>query len=158
MKNVEQNTETLDNSDEAHLYLFFYLIPIFGFFPSLWTLYRGTRREQGELRKQGKLGGKSLLLPQPPQPPQLLHLSSSHQPLASSPFCKFICKYLQSVVNGYKLEAVECESHYATEKRAKPAGGQQLNEKTADCGTFSNESEDKAEIGGLGERDKRQIV
>ena len=29
-----------DNLDLKHLHLFLYLIPIIGFFPSLWTLYR----------------------------------------------------------------------------------------------------------------------
>ena len=36
MKKVERS----DNSDFKHLELFIYLIPIIGFFPSLWTLYR----------------------------------------------------------------------------------------------------------------------
>lgn len=36
MKNVQPNK----NFDLKHLQLFFYLIPILGFFPSLWTLYR----------------------------------------------------------------------------------------------------------------------
>ena len=36
MKKVELG----DNPDLKHLQLFFYLIPIIGFFPSLWTLYR----------------------------------------------------------------------------------------------------------------------
>lgn len=35
MKKVEPR----DNPDLKHLQLFFYLIPIIGFFPSLWTLY-----------------------------------------------------------------------------------------------------------------------
>jgi hypothetical protein len=47
MKNFEQTTETLENSDLKHLYLFFYLIPIVGFFPSLWTLYRYGREVGG---------------------------------------------------------------------------------------------------------------
>ncbi len=101
MKNIEQSTEPLENSDLKHLYLFFYLIPILGFFPSLWTLYRGTRGlglgtgemgEMGELGEQKEAGDKKdktihnsqLLLPQPPQPPQLPQLSSSHQPTGST--------------------------------------------------------------------------
>jgi len=45
MKNVER-----EKSDFKHLKLFFYLIPILGFFPSLWTLYlagKSNRRETG---------------------------------------------------------------------------------------------------------------
>jgi len=34
-----KNVEPLDAPAYKHLYLFFYLIPIFGFFPALWTLY-----------------------------------------------------------------------------------------------------------------------
>lgn len=40
MKNIESNIDNLDSSDIKRLYLFVYLIPIFGFFPSLWTLYQ----------------------------------------------------------------------------------------------------------------------
>lgn len=36
MKKVERS----DNSELKHLTLFIYLLPIIGFFPSLWTLYR----------------------------------------------------------------------------------------------------------------------
>ncbi len=32
--------EDLENKDLAHLALFFYFLPIIGFFPALWTLYR----------------------------------------------------------------------------------------------------------------------
>lgn len=41
-----KNIEPLDNADLQHVELFFYLIPVVGFFPSLWTLYRhGGSRE-----------------------------------------------------------------------------------------------------------------
>lgn len=50
MKNIESNIDNLDSSDIKHLYLFLYLIPIFGFFPSLWTLYRHNRGASGDLR------------------------------------------------------------------------------------------------------------
>ena len=74
MKNFEQTTETLENSDLKHLYLFFYLIPIVGFFPSLWTLYRGARGLGLGTRGQGDITS-------------ILSSSSSPspQPLASSP-------------------------------------------------------------------------
>lgn len=50
MKNIESNIDNLDSSDIKHLYLFLYLIPIFGFFPSLWTLYQhGRDKEVGRL-------------------------------------------------------------------------------------------------------------
>ena len=42
MKKVELS----DNSDFKHLELFIYLIPIIGFFPSLWTLYRHGNQKQ----------------------------------------------------------------------------------------------------------------
>lgn len=42
--------QPVDNSDLKHVELFFYLIPVIGFFPSLWTLYR-HRGSQG--RKVG---------------------------------------------------------------------------------------------------------
>lgn len=43
MKNVEHS----DNRDLKHLKLFFYLIPILGFFPSLWTLYHHSNQSRG---------------------------------------------------------------------------------------------------------------
>ena len=49
MKNTEPNIDNLENSDLKHLYLFFYLIPILGFFPSLWTLYRHNRVASGDV-------------------------------------------------------------------------------------------------------------
>lgn len=38
----------LPNADLRQLKLFFYLVPVFGFFPALWTLYRqrGNQTEQ----------------------------------------------------------------------------------------------------------------
>ncbi len=42
MKKVERS----DNSDFKDLKLFIYLIPIIGFFPSLWTLYRHGNDKQ----------------------------------------------------------------------------------------------------------------
>ncbi len=78
MKNIEPNIDNLENSDLKHLYLFFYLIPILGFFPSLWTLYqhgRGAWDEEGTrglgLGTRDEVGDSSK--------------SSSPQPLASSP-------------------------------------------------------------------------
>ncbi len=49
MKNIEPNIDNLENSDLKHLYLLFYLIPILGFFPSLWTLYRHNRVASGDV-------------------------------------------------------------------------------------------------------------
>jgi hypothetical protein len=43
-----KESEQLDNQDLIRLQLFIYLVPIFGFFPALWTLYRrqGTKEQQ----------------------------------------------------------------------------------------------------------------
>lgn len=38
-----KNVEPTDNLDLKHLQLFFYLIPVLGFFPALWTLYQGEK-------------------------------------------------------------------------------------------------------------------
>ena len=43
MKNLEHS----DNRNLNHLKLFFYLIPILGFFPSLWTLYHHGNQSRG---------------------------------------------------------------------------------------------------------------
>jgi hypothetical protein len=43
MKNLEHS----DNRNLKHLKLFFYLIPILGFFPSLWTLYHHGNQSRG---------------------------------------------------------------------------------------------------------------
>ena len=58
MKDVE-----LDAPAFKRLYLFFYLIPIFGFFPSLWTLYRrqGSREQLTVSRLSVTLAGSWLL-------------------------------------------------------------------------------------------------
>lgn len=51
MKKVERS----DNSDFKHLELFIYLIPIIGFFPSLWTLYRhGNQKASDSLPYQSQ--------------------------------------------------------------------------------------------------------
>lgn len=44
--------EDLENKDLAHLGLFFYFLPILGFFPALWTLYRhqGSREQNAASR------------------------------------------------------------------------------------------------------------
>ena len=39
-----KNFEPVDNPDLKHLQLFIYLIPIIGFFPALWTLYRDGKQ------------------------------------------------------------------------------------------------------------------
>lgn len=59
MKNVEPG----DNRDIKHLLLFFHLIPIVGFFPSLWTLYRqeGSREQLAVSRLSVTLSGCWLL-------------------------------------------------------------------------------------------------
>jgi hypothetical protein len=43
MKNLEHS----NNRNLNHLKLFFYLIPILGFFPSLWTLYHHGNQSRG---------------------------------------------------------------------------------------------------------------
>ena len=49
--------DSLENQDIQHLKLFLYLLPVFGFFPALWTLYRhkGTRQERSLSRLAIKL-------------------------------------------------------------------------------------------------------
>ena len=47
---MDNNFEPLENSDIQHLHLFLYLIPVLGFFPSLWTLYRA----RGILEQRGR--------------------------------------------------------------------------------------------------------
>ncbi|PSB04533.1 hypothetical protein [Merismopedia glauca] len=37
--------DPLENQDTRRLRLFLYLVPVLGFFPALWTLYRGQRDE-----------------------------------------------------------------------------------------------------------------
>ena len=46
-----------DTEDIRHLKLFFYLVPVVGFFPALWTLYRqrGTQQERALSRLVIKL-------------------------------------------------------------------------------------------------------
>jgi len=47
-----ENLDPLENQDLKHLHLFFYLVPVVGFFPALWTLYRrqGNREQQAVSR------------------------------------------------------------------------------------------------------------
>lgn len=47
-----------------HIRLFFYLVPIFGFFPAVWTLYRhvGSRQERSLSRFVIKLAAGWLLI------------------------------------------------------------------------------------------------
>lgn len=49
--------------DIQHLKLFLYLLPVFGFFPALWTLYRnqGTRQERSLSRLVIKLASGWLI-------------------------------------------------------------------------------------------------
>ena len=44
--------DPLENSDLNRLQLFIYLVPVLGFFPALWTLYRrqGSREQQAVSR------------------------------------------------------------------------------------------------------------
>lgn len=51
------NDRDFENQDIQHLKLFLYLLPVFGFFPALWTLYRqqGTRQERSLSRLVIKL-------------------------------------------------------------------------------------------------------
>lgn len=50
-----KNVEPTDNLDLKHLQLFFYLIPILGFFPALWTLYQGDKSANREQLKVSRL-------------------------------------------------------------------------------------------------------
>jgi hypothetical protein len=47
-----KESDPLDNQHLERLQLFVYLVPVFGFFPALWTLYRrqGTREQQAVSR------------------------------------------------------------------------------------------------------------
>jgi hypothetical protein len=47
-----KESDPLDNQNLQRLQLFVYLVPVFGFFPALWTLYRrqGTREQQAVSR------------------------------------------------------------------------------------------------------------
>ena len=58
-----KNAEPVDNQDLKHLQLFIYLIPILGFFPALWTLYRhqGSREQLAVSRLSVTLAGSWLL-------------------------------------------------------------------------------------------------
>ncbi|MDP8963537.1 MAG: hypothetical protein M3O33_06035 [Cyanobacteriota bacterium] len=47
-----KDLDPLENSDLKRLQLFIYLVPVLGFFPALWTLYRrqGSREQQAVSR------------------------------------------------------------------------------------------------------------
>lgn len=47
-----KEVDPLENSDLHRLQLFVYLVPVLGFFPAIWTLYRrqGTREQQAVSR------------------------------------------------------------------------------------------------------------
>lgn len=47
-----KETDPFENQHLKHLQLYFYLIPVIGFFPALWTLYQrqGTRQQQAVSR------------------------------------------------------------------------------------------------------------
>lgn len=47
-----KNTEPTDNLDLDRLQLFFYLIPVVGFFPSLWTLYQNDKSTKSSPRAE----------------------------------------------------------------------------------------------------------
>jgi hypothetical protein len=53
----ENQAQDFENQDIEHLKLFLYLLPVFGFFPALWTLYRhrGSRQERSLSRLVIKL-------------------------------------------------------------------------------------------------------
>lgn len=52
-----QDFNSLETDELRHLQLFLYLLPVFGFFPALWTLYRdrGGRQERALSRMVIKL-------------------------------------------------------------------------------------------------------
>ena len=58
-----KNVEPFDDLDLKHIQLFFYLIPIIGFFPSLWTLYchQGSREQLAASRLSITLASSWLL-------------------------------------------------------------------------------------------------
>lgn len=47
-----KESDPLENQELHHLQLLVYLVPVMGFFPALWTLYRrqGTRQQQAVSR------------------------------------------------------------------------------------------------------------
>jgi hypothetical protein len=52
MRQIMKELDPLENSDLNRLQLFVYLVPVFGLFPALWTLYRrqGSREQQAVSR------------------------------------------------------------------------------------------------------------
>ncbi len=78
------HSDPFKESKLQHLQLFIYLIPIFGFFPALWTLYRhqGSREQQKVSRLVVTLAvvwllGYSLLAMEAGQTSELLSLRVS---------------------------------------------------------------------------------
>jgi len=47
-----KNVEPTDNLELKHLQLFFYLIPVIGFFPALWTLYHRDKSANSSTTKE----------------------------------------------------------------------------------------------------------
>ena len=47
-----KNVDPTENYDLNHLQLFFYLIPVLGFFPSLWTLYQRDKSENSSFKTE----------------------------------------------------------------------------------------------------------
>lgn len=47
-----KNVDPTENYDLNHLQLFFYLIPVLGFFPSLWTLYQRDKSENSSFKAE----------------------------------------------------------------------------------------------------------
>ncbi len=57
-----KNVESTDNLDLKHLQLFFYLIPVIGFFPALWTLYQRDNAISPPSQEQLKISRLSVTL------------------------------------------------------------------------------------------------
>ena len=47
-----KDVDPTENYDLNHLQLFFYLIPVLGFFPSLWTLYQRDKSENSSFKAE----------------------------------------------------------------------------------------------------------
>lgn len=47
-----KDVEPTENYDLNHLQLFFYLIPVLGFFPSLWTLYQRDKSANSSFKAE----------------------------------------------------------------------------------------------------------
>ncbi len=57
-----KSAEPTDNLDLKHLQLFFYLIPVLGFFPALWTLYQGKNSNSPSRTEQLRASRLSVTL------------------------------------------------------------------------------------------------